>query len=347
MSFLETLWLISGVLAAASVAVLFGVVASRALTNHLTRVDAARREMLVPLLLAKAPAVTGPASPEADRRLVRVAAEMVREASNPAEQERLLDRARDLGVAQRLRADLRAWSARRRSTAATLLAGFPGPDTDAALSAALGDADGTVRLAAALALAHLGHEPALPALIDKLGLGTIEHSHLTTALFDEVAASHPERLRELVAQPGLSPEILRAAIEALAFISDGELASALIGLALDEQADPLELAHYLRKLGDLGDFTAAPVVASGLGHPRPRVRANAAQAAGKLGLVTVVPRLGALLADGDWWVRFRAGGALVELGEPGRDRLRAAATGDRGIARETAVITLAEHGLAR
>jgi hypothetical protein len=53
-----------------------------------------------------------------------------------------------------------------------------------------------------------------------------------------------------------------------------------------------------------------------------RVRAQAARALGTLADTESVPLLRRALADVNWWVRFRSGLALAQLGEPGRTALR-------------------------
>ncbi|HYD52758.1 MAG TPA: HEAT repeat domain-containing protein, partial [Gemmatimonadaceae bacterium] len=51
-------------------------------------------------------------------------------------------------------------------------------------------------------------------------------------------------------------------------------------------------------------------------------RAQAARALGTLADQEAVPLLKRALADVNWWVRFRSGLALAQLGEPGRAALR-------------------------
>jgi HEAT repeat protein len=55
-----------------------------------------------------------------------------------------------------------------------------------------------------------------------------------------------------------------------------------------------------------------------------RVRAQAARALGALNATASIGPLGVALHDDAWWVRFRAGLSLAQLGEPGRRILRAA-----------------------
>ena len=53
-----------------------------------------------------------------------------------------------------------------------------------------------------------------------------------------------------------------------------------------------------------------------------------------------------MLDDGDWWVRFRAGEALVRLGEPGHRLLAETSRCGTDRARHAAKLTLAEQAIA-
>ena len=68
------------------------------------------------------------------------------------------------------------------------------------------------------------------------------------------------------------------------------------------------------------------------------VRAAAARTAGALGDQRLVPLLRGALADGAWWVRFRAALSLAQMGEPGRTALREAAAGPDRFARDMAAM---------
>lgn len=343
---LELLWLISSAFAGASAVTLFGVVVSRAVTNHLERIEHAKRGAVTSLLCA-ARVADGNRAPAADRRMVRVAAELIRDAAGSAEKERIVASAERLGVAQRLRADLRSWFASTRSTAAALLVAFPEDTTVAALVGAIKDRDSDVRLTAALSLARMRRAPPTRTLVDTLGLGTIETSRLTTALFEEIAAAHPEQIVELITRKGLPTTVERAAIEALSDAPQSGIVEVLIGLASDRDVKDADLAFYLERLGDFHDLSAVTVVAKGLDHPSAQVRSAAALAAGNLGLESAAPRLAQLLSDADWWVRFHAAEALVGMGAAGREKLLALTASESTVAGQTAAITLAEHGLAR
>jgi HEAT repeat protein len=76
------------------------------------------------------------------------------------------------------------------------------------------------------------------------------------------------------------------------------------------------------------------------------VKATAAQAAGQLSLFDAAPMLAELLGDEDWWVRFRAGEALLKLGNTGLTILQDTARNAPETARDAATSILAEKGLA-
>ena len=69
-----------------------------------------------------------------------------------------------------------------------------------------------------------------------------------------------------------------------------------------------------------------------------RVRAIAARSLGTLGDEHAVPPIARALRDKSWWVRFRAGLALAQLGERGRAALREVRMGDDRYAAEMATM---------
>jgi HEAT repeat protein len=102
----------------------------------------------------------------------------------------------------------------------------------------------------------------------------------------------------------------------------------------------------VRTLGIFGHPLGAPIAHYLLRDPDWEVRAEAAEAAGRIGLVDLAPRLCQLLSDENWWVRFRAGVALATLGPDGTELLKSLATGPDDLAGRTAGLVLAERGLA-
>jgi HEAT repeat protein len=114
----------------------------------------------------------------------------------------------------------------------------------------------------------------------------------------------------------------------------GELASRLIRLLAGASADsaaPL-IRDWLRSSADERVVTTCLQVISNpadldcvrplLVHPRWHVRMLAAATLGRLGVPGDDQRLITMLSDSQWWVRYRAAGALLHLSFAGRERLR-------------------------
>jgi HEAT repeat protein len=59
-----------------------------------------------------------------------------------------------------------------------------------------------------------------------------------------------------------------------------------------------------------------------------------------------VDDLASLLGDEIWWVRFRAGEALMKLREEGIARMREAAASRNEVEQRSAALVLAENGLS-
>lgn len=257
-----------------------------------------------------------------------------------------VERAYRLGVADTLHARLRSGSSRVRLAAAEALADFGDPASLAALHGVLDDPNEDVRLSAALALAQAGHAPPVSELVKTLGIGTSEHSMLVVGLFREIANETPDQIRALVEDPGSSPEVKAAAIEALTALGDPGLVPVITRLAIDTDEHAEELPRYLRALGRFGHPAAAPAIVEAMDSAVWWVRAAAAEAAGRIGLAELSARLTTLLDDESWWVRFRAGEALFQLGGEGRESLADAARSGAPRARDAAAFTLAERGMA-
>ncbi len=73
------------------------------------------------------------------------------------------------------------------------------------------------------------------------------------------------------------------------------------------------------------------------------MRAVAAEAAGRVGLVDQLDRLVELLDDDVWWVRQRAGEAILALGPAGVQTLEALKDGGTARKNRTAALALSER----
>lgn len=343
---LYDLWAVSLALSAFALLIMAGLIVARFAAGRRRRASDAQRGKLLPLLLGNASDAEllrlRRKGPDILGQLTTELIELVR----GEEKAQFVATATRLGVTDTLRRQLRTGPARTRITAAEVLGHFPDDFCTAALEGALDDRDGDVRLAAALALAGSDRAPAAELLVQRLRLGTDEHSMLIVTLLGEIARERPGEVRALVEQDGVPAPVRAAAIEALASSGDYSLVGAITVLALASDDDAPELPRYLRALGAFQHPAALPAIVRGLASSTWWVRAAAAEAAGRIGLYDTTGHLHRLLDDEDWWVRFRAGEALVRLGETGRRLL--AETTRRGTdrARHAARLTLAEQALA-
>lgn len=89
--------------------------------------------------------------------------------------------------------------------------------------------------------------------------------------------------------------------------------------------DPLIRLSVARALKRHRDSGADEILLIALHDHDWRVRAVAARSIGAHGNAAAVPRLATGLRDVRWWVRFRCGLALAQIGEPGRAALDEAA----------------------
>jgi len=344
LSRLAWLWWIALAIAGAAILIMLGLILARLVFGATGRAREAERRRLIPILLgSRSPTRLG-RSARGDL-LAELSIELI-QLVRGSDRERFVEAATRMGVPQRLRAQLGSGSSRIRLSAAEALAEFPDDATIERLTAALGDSNSDVRLSAALSLASIGKAPPGRALVDLLGIGTTENSLLVVSLFRDIAPGKPEEIRALILDATVPSGAKAAAIEALSASGDYSLVPLVTTLAVTCDAADEALPRYLAALGDFGHPAAEAAVRRGLGSPSWEVRAAAAEAAGRIGLVRLGAQLRELLGDGKWWVRFRAGEALAGMGEEGAALLRAAAATAHEPARTAAALTLAERGIS-
>lgn len=346
MTALYVLWLVSLLISALALAIMMGLILARWIHGRRARSREAERRRLIPLLLEAAPNQEGLLESEpAHDLLADVSTELIQMVRGTDKENFLVSSSR-LGVPALLRRRLQHRSPRTRLAAAEALADYADEETLTRLNLALDDTNADVRLAAAMALASAGHAPPVPILVEKLGIGTRENSLLVVGLFQEVAKSRPVEIKALIEDPHMPPPVKAAAIEALSASGDYSLVPAIVELVMKPDAGAEELLRYLKALGEFGHPASRPAVEFALSSACPEVRAAAAEAAGRIGLLDAGERLASLLDDPVWWVRFRAGEALARLGEQGRLLLVEAAASGPERARITARLTIEERGLA-
>ena len=344
MSLLLLIWLASLLLATGALAIMVVLIVSRVLGSRREGLRAARRRALVQQLL-RGGVSDGSALRKAPPDLIAQTFRDLIRLVRGDERDALVEQAAQLGVPARLCRLLESGSARDRLSAAQSLADFRDPGTLQALRNALDDRNEDVRLAAALSLAHSGGAAEVHALVERLGLGTEEDSMMIVTLFRTVAEERPHEIKALILRPETNVRARLAAVEALAGTGDYSLVPLIARLATEADDDSEELPRYLHALGQLGHPAGREAIIHGLNRKAPEARAAAAAAAGEIGLVESMDRLGALLDDADWWVRFRSAEALVRLGDPGLERLKRAARSGLARASEAAGTILAEHDL--
>lgn len=186
------------------------------------------------------------------------------------------------------------------------------------LQAALHDPQALVSIAAARALLQVDAAAAAAWVLDEyLGRSDWPAARVGTLLRDAGAeAVAPALTQRLLAASG---ETQLRLLRLLRFAESPRMGSVLQQL-VERSDDPQVLSVALRQLHGPD---ALPRVRELAVHADALVRSAAAVALGHMGTVGERPLLTALMADRDWWVRYRAAQAIVAL--PGSDRLSLAA----------------------
>ena len=122
----------------------------------------------------------------------------------------------------------------------------------------------------------------------------------------------------------------------------GEYAPLLAYMARSAEGEPDLQPRLFRALGRTGHPAGTEAIVHGLSSEEWTVRSSAAEAAGKAGLAQAAARLGELLTDPHYWVRYRASEALLRLGPRGINTLREVSEGDDEEASAVAAKMLAE-----
>jgi HEAT repeats len=157
--------------------------------------------------------------------------------------------------------------------------------------------------------------------------------------------------------PDLVSEPLTAAITAapdeekqrlIPFLETCHDAAALSAVRriLEEPHDDKVIGPCLYVIGKFRDKKDLKLVRQYLAHPRWHVRAHAAACLGKIGTKEDEEKLVALLTDAEWWVRYRAAQAIVNMPFSSVERIHAlmGALSDR-YAKDILAQAIAEKGL--
>ena len=164
-------------------------------------------------------------------------------------------------------------------------------------------------------------------------------------MMSDLAERNPGAVAAILFDKDLPYEAKVAATDALASCG-GEYAPLLAQMATLSAGESDLQPRIYRALGQTGHPAGAAAIEAGLSSSDWPVRASAAEAAGKTGAMHLADELGDMLADVNWWVRFRAGEALLRFGPRGMSVLgRIAESGDE-TARGAALALIAEKRAA-
>lgn len=234
--------------------------------------------------------------------------------------EQLVDLMHRRTVDKRLRRALRWSTQAKRIAAAGALRFFPSPETRNVLRRALHDNNLEVRLTAASSLIEINAAPPLNELLPAVAY----NGRCAPARLEPILRYYCERQPSAVVaaarQRSLHPLIRAKVIETLASTDGGPHVAAIQSLVAAPEADLR--AAVLRAFGKHADPKSREAIALSLRDENWFVRATAADAAGRLGLLELVPQIVPLVDDEQWWVRFRASEALEKLDPVGRRALR-------------------------
>lgn len=165
---------------------------------------------------------------------------------------------------------------------------------------------------AAQALLRIDPKAAIPLLLPILGRRTDWSPLKIVSMLQTVGqdlASEVLAKAALQGSPDLGPRLIRY----LPVIKSRQGLPILRQFLRDAPRSPNMLAACLFVFGEFRDPADLPVVRHHLTHEAWYVRVQGATALGKLGTLEDEERLIGLFNDDQWWVRYRAGEALVSL----------------------------------
>ena len=235
-----------------------------------------------------------------------------------------------------VRAALARWDSRfwwRRLEAARALALMATPDDRDRVLRLLGDEQPVVQIAACAALPRVMDDIAIARILDGMERYPKVVRQGITLVCQPIAHLVGPALAERIATGQRRHEVATWIEFAEAINNIAALEAALTRVDEDFVAIRRTTAKALRRLP--GRESEAALVRL-LKDPDASVRAAAARTLGLIGVRGVVKPLTALLADPVWIVCVRAAVSLAQMGEAGKDALRAAREGTDRYARDMA-----------
>jgi HEAT repeat protein len=250
-----------------------------------------------------------------------------------------------VGLARRQEARLRSrFPLGRRLRAAVSLAEIGDETTAPVLIEHLSDREPEIRIQCARGLGRMQHEPAIDAILERLGL---EAPWVRARFADTLVGFGPKATWPLVAyiRASLGHDHNDGVVEAvrvLGVIGDREVGPSLAGI-LRVATDPEVRIAAIEALGMVGGPLAIRPLKYTFRSPDWRLRAKSATSLGHIGDPSVNRVLASGLQDSNWWVRRNSASALAAL--PGGDEQLFLAIGsDDPFARDAAAEALADCG---
>lgn len=222
---------------------------------------------------------------------------------------RLVALAAQLGLPERLRAELRSWRTGVRALAATRLSLFRDPESEAALLTALRDPHPKVRLAAAESLAG---RPAARSALESRVLADSAFARPPAARFWHLLAGRDPELFSACFAATSEPERRRLMIEAIASAGLVQLLPAVVEASVS--GDPELRRKATAGLLERRHPAAFAALERLLLDPEPVLRAEALALVARFRLAPFAPRVLQRLEDPEPLVRSRARDTALRLG---------------------------------
>jgi len=175
-------------------------------------------------------------------------------------------------------------------------------------------------LAAAQALARIDREEAVPIIVPLVVRRVDWPAAKVASILEEIGP-------DLVAKP-LADAILEAPVEEMQRLipyletCHDAIALSVVHRILKDPPHDKVIGPCLYVIGKFRDKNDLKLVRQYLTHPRWHVRAYAAACLGRIGTKEDEAKLAALLADSEWWVRYRAAQAIMDLPFSSLERVR-------------------------
>lgn len=210
-----------------------------------------------------------------------------------------------------------------RLQAADVLGQIASAESSEMLLAGLSDREAKVRLRCARALAELGEERLLPAVLNTVEETVDQEAGSAAPVLIAIGTRRPAALGEIFASTH-SSELRRLGASIIGALRLHECAP-LLREALASSDEEL-VARAARGLGLIGDDEAVEALIELLEDERRPwfARAAAAKSLGAIGDTRAVGPLARQLRFENWWLQQKAAEALGLLGEPGERALRLA-----------------------